>query len=1248
MMRPNIKSFFIAIFIILFIFSSQPAVFASNEAPTVNVAMSEDESIIVERILYTALKRLGYQMVTKTAGMRTTVNDVNYGTAAIVPAQTSGLDEEYPNLIKVDVPISFVETNAYTRSGEAYRFSSWSDLAGLRLSHCWKNLYVTRNVPRAGASEVVTLNEYGELWDSLLANETDVAVIPNLTGFVRIVPEGVKLAGVIEREPRYTYVNKDYAYLVPLLEKTYSEMTYDGEMESIRNSRQAGDKQVVLHISSYSAQVEWERSEMEAIRESLDLNPKLEYHNLNLNARQVHNKANINAIIANTIRTNFIERNPDLIIATDNDALEFVLNNYYMLFPKVPVVFCGVNDFDISMLRGFEEYVTGVSEAVSFNETVSEMLRLYPQTRRIYILNDYTHSGLVWREGLQKVIDKCDLPVKFEFNENEPFESILEDVRGFDRNTLVLLGTYFSDSGNAFYTEQEVQKLVCAASQTPVFCLASSFNGHGTLGGMVSAGDIHGKMAGDMAHKILTGTPPSEIPVITDAASLNRWQFDYAAAERFDINTGNLPSGHTILNRSLPIWESNPFEFSLGIIAGGCLLIVIAGLVVFLRLMSKKNLSLLEMQSHLHSAEELIEKDNDLRKMIDSLPVSVLIADIETCQMQYCNQAFLVANGFDSFEHACGLNLSPLVERAFSLSLSDGKPVSFNYGSLRNPDSDVCQRIFAEKLLYYSKNCLVLISEDISSQIKENEMLTRAALKEKEANMLKSMFLANMSHEIRTPMNAIIGLSQMALMKQQTPENESFFYKISSSAKNLLSIINDILDFSKIEAEKIDLIEDEFELEETISNALMVAVDRLEDKKLEMLLEMRPDVPARLYGDSTRLWQVLKNVLDNAVKYTTAGQVLLTVETAGFDDSSVSICFKVRDTGIGMSPEQLERLFTPFEQLHLNDFKSKKAGTGLGMAITKQLVGLMRGRVEVNSRAGEGTEFSITIPFGIVPGAKTIGDISREYTKGAKREIGPVLLVDDDETSLHIMSMLLNGIGVSSVSARNIDQAIEAADRYAKQDAAFKTVIVDYRLGDENGLDAATRIKAANGDARMLLTTAYLKQILSPYMLSEAGIEDVIEKPFIVSEFVQKVCGVRTKLFTGQQKQTKYSKARVLLCEDNEINQVVASGMLDEFGITPVIASNGQEALDLLEVQPFDLVFMDIIMPVMDGHEATIAIRQSNKPYRNVPICALTANVMVDEVQRCMAEGINSHIEKPLNFDALGAVLADFLSPLAD
>jgi len=1127
-----------------------------TERPAIKVALSDDQSIITHRILHTALERSGCQMVSKVTGMRTAVADVNYGDAAILPLQTDGWELQYPNLIKVPVVVEHVEFTAYTRSEDAYQFSEWSGLKGLRLGCRWQNQYVVNNAPRAGASKLVTVNSLEELWDTLLNNEADVVVLPRMSHFENRFPKGIKRGGVIERQACYTYVNKDYAYLVPLLEKAYREMTRDGTLSLIKSGQQAsGSKKTVLQINSYNTHVEWERTQIEAVRKIFDQYTEVEFRSLDLNTNELHNQASFNSVISDFIRTDFIDRNPDLIIASGNEALAFTLNNYYLLFPRVPVVFCGINDLDVSMLYGLEDYVTGICETVSFYETVAEMLRLYSGTRRIFILNDYifTKSTKI-REDIKKSIAASYWPVEFVFNEDKPFGEILEDIRSFEADTLVLIGHYIADSDKIFYSEIDVQELVSQASKSPVFCITTSYNGHGTLGGLVSAADVQGSITAAIAVDILEGKPPLEVPIIIDSASFNRWQFDYKAAKRFKININNLPVGHVVVNNVLPIWESNPFEFKLALAVAGLLVVIICGLIIFLSMLRTKNAHLLEMQSHLYSAEELLEKDNELRRMLEN-----------------------------------------------------------------------------------------------------------TAQKEKEANMLKSRFLANMSHEIRTPMNAIIGLSQLALVKEQIPENENFFHKINSSAKNLLSIINDILDFSKIEAEKLDLAEAEFELEDVISNAFMVAVDRIEEKPLEIILDMQANVPCRLCGDSTRLWQILKNLLDNAVKYSESGNVILSVNAAGAGGGSITLCFSVKDTGIGMSPDQLERLFTPFEQFHQKTFTTKRTGTGLGMSITKQLTELMGGEIKVTSQVGAGTEFCATLPFKLSSETKTIHDISVNYVKKTARQAEPLLLIGGYTESMRIMQGLLKDAGLSSVIAATAAEAAEMIES-ASGKAAYQAVIADCRT-NEDGLLIAKRIKEAckrsvnkvpeneaamNEVPRMLLATANMKQLLSKQQVNEAGIDGIIEKPFTVSVFMQKVCGITKEIPGDHGKNVKYSMAKVLLCEDNEINQLVASGILNEFGITPMIAANGQEALDLLEVNTFDLIFMDIIMPVMDGHETTIAIRQSDKEYRNTPICALTANVMVDEIQQCVSEGMNAHLEKPISFEAVTVVLADFLADFAD
>ena len=283
-----------------------PAWAADGEQPAVKVAMSDDQSIIIERVLYTALRRSGYQMVSQLTGMRTAVADVNYGDAAILPLQTDGWDITYPNLIKVPVAIDRVEYTAYARSEDPYQYSEsgWDALAdGLRVGYRGQNMYVANKLEQMAADELVAdgllvrVNTFEQLWDSLLNGETDVVILPRMSHFEYRFPQGSKRAGVIEAQPVYTYVNNNYDYLVPLLEKAYQEMIADGTMEAIHDSQDsAGDKRIVLHINSYNSQNEWERGQMEAIRKNLEANAAIDYRNIDLNSNELHAQASYNAL----------------------------------------------------------------------------------------------------------------------------------------------------------------------------------------------------------------------------------------------------------------------------------------------------------------------------------------------------------------------------------------------------------------------------------------------------------------------------------------------------------------------------------------------------------------------------------------------------------------------------------------------------------------------------------------------------------------------------------------------------------------------------------------------------------------------------------------------------------------------------------------------------------------------------------------------------------------------------------------
>jgi len=582
------------ILITLGILFMQFSVFAQQESqPVIKVALSDDSPIILGRLLNIALQSAGYQMVTNVMGMRTAIADVNFGNAAILPSQAdTNLHLTYTNLIRVPVPIDIVEFTTFIRSANSYHLSSWNDCAGLRVCYRWQNIYVANNVQRTGASELIAVNELNETWDALLNNNADVVILPRVINYDYRVPPGIKKSDVIDSLPCYTYVNSDYAYLVPLLEKAYKEIYKDSDMESVRKfhhfNRIPDSKKAILHISSYNSKVERERRQIREIQEILKTNTNIEYKVFNLNSYE-HYNSNINNIYSDMIRAEYIVRNIDLVFVSDNEALQFVLDNYYMLFTRVPVVFSGISNLNDYTLYGLEEYVTGISGTLSYSETIREMLRLCPETKRIFVLNDhYLSRSAILRNDLMKINESNEFPVEFIFSEYKPFTDILKDISNFESETLVLIGNYLLDSDNMFYSEIDVQIEVASASKNPVFSLTSSYIGYGTLGGLVSNPEVKSSIAASMAIDILNGKPVIDIPVILDSAPYNVWEFDHAVARKFGFDVKLLPAGHVIINRILPVWESNPQMFRLAITIGVFMLLSICGLVVILKILAKK------------------------------------------------------------------------------------------------------------------------------------------------------------------------------------------------------------------------------------------------------------------------------------------------------------------------------------------------------------------------------------------------------------------------------------------------------------------------------------------------------------------------------------------------------------------------------------------------------------------------------------------------------------------------------------
>ncbi|MGQ0697866.1 MAG: response regulator [Panacagrimonas sp.] len=532
---------------------------------------------------------------------------------------------------------------------------------------------------------------------------------------------------------------------------------------------------------------------------------------------------------------------------------------------------------------------------------------------------------------------------------------------------------------------------------------------------------------------------------------------------------------------------------------------------------------------------------------------------------------------------------------------------------------------------------------DLRERMRHEAELKAASLAAQAASRAKSDFLANMSHEIRTPMNAIVGLTHLGLSGSDPERMRDYFGKIDVAAKSLLQIINDVLDFSKIEAGKLSLEAAPFDLFAVLDNLSDMLNLRAAEKGLELLFAVEPGLWSQLVGDPLRLGQVLLNLTGNAIKFTEKGQIVVGVKLAKKGRDFVRLRFEVTDTGIGLSPEQIARLFESFSQADSSTTR-RYGGTGLGLAISQRLVDLMDGEIEVQSMPGRGSTFSFTARFGLAPPTTR-----RAPTPKSLRGLR-VLVVDDNPTAISILRAYLESFGFVVASASDGPKAIAAITAASVE--GFRLVLMDWQMPGMNGIEAARRIRqiAQPEPTVIIMVTAFGREEVERQALV-AGLDGFLIKPVnpsvlldtIVNAFGSEAAMEVAKLPAPAPSATTLAGRRVLLVEDNEINQEVARELLQRAGVSVDLAVNGEEAVECATRADYDAVLMDVQMPVMDGLDATRRIRALDSPRASVPIIAMTANAMAEDRQRCLDAGMNDHLGKPVDVSRLHTTLTKWI-----
>ena len=635
----------------------------------------------------------------------------------------------------------------------------------------------------------------------------------------------------------------------------------------------------------------------------------------------------------------------------------------------------------------------------------------------------------------------------------------------------------------------------------------------------------------------------------------------------------------------------------------------------------------------------LIGFDNDLKVIfINDAAIKLLAFKDETLIGNKILQRIIPADNIDQNSFINTIETGQTITRSdqyFKNQLNNRFPVEYT-----------CRAIIQAQS---TKGCVVVFS-DISERIAMEEALKLARTEAENALQEKSEFFANMSHEIRTPMNAILGMTHLVLQTGLDSKQHNFITKVHTSAKSLLGIINDILDFSKMDADKMHIEKTPFYLDEVLENVTNSIALKTEEKHLELLFDIDHHIPEPLIGDPLRLSQIFLNLANNAVKFAEEGEVLLRIKLIDVSTTIVKLESSIEDRGIGISEANVKKLFKSFTQADSSTTR-RYGGTGLGLAISKRLVKLMGGDIWVKSELGQGSTFTFTAQFERATTQEQPNKIQSLNIKGKR-----ALVVDDNSIARLVLEKLLNGLGYQTDLAENGVQALDKINAASKIQA-YDLVLLDWKMPIMDGIEAAKKISEDYSQEErpiVIIVTAFGSESMLISSETDQYIDAFLTKPLIRSTLVSILARIKGVASTQENLQQSRSLkhenalatlcgARILLVEDNEINQELAAELLRTNGMRVSVANNGQEALDILEEYQFDGVLMDCQMPIMDGYQATELLRLQPR-FKDLPILAMTANAMISDKEKVLSVGMNDHIAKPIDVTDMLVRMANWIT----
>ncbi len=1245
------RRIFCAVLVLVLVLSNSSA-FALNQK-SLTLAIAYDLPDVADMIYCYALNQMGYKVSIVTGGTSSVTRMADSGEIDGLIGRATPIGNNYPNLIQIPVPNYPCDFAVYTRTDSAIEIKTWDDFAFVKTGQLFQKPYVESHLPKDAI--ITKKSTMLEMLMAISTGELDAGVVQTPEGQECWLPKNVHVESSVDTMNAYAYLNKKNEHLIEPLSEILTKMQDSGITQKIIDHELVvfpNDKKTILSISSSNADSPWGTGINKAFRE---FDEKIETYSINLNTDGITNRGEewLNKI--SLVRADFVGKKPDVIFVSDNEALEFIKEFYYTLFVGVPVVFCGINDYHSTSIEGYEKYFTGVAEEISAADLLDIMLKLFPNTKDVFIINDFTPTGIAWKKDLETQLHSLSTKVNLEYSEDISMADLTAKISSLYENTLILNGNYSADLNGQYFSEEEAQKLFYQSSPVPIFGLKSTDFGFGQIGGKYVDSVTQGQLAATIVKEVLDGASVADIPVTAGTAQENQWKFDLKQLDKANITkktiTELVPAEFT--NGTVSFFKAHP---ATAIPIMGLILILILSVAIFANLtyiMRKRNTALIELQKNLISAEDLLEKDKaikDVKEYTESL--------IESSPIGYAlvsNQVIVESNQFVKnmigLEQGSDLNQHP----ELAAVCQDEKQKTITLKTPANKQNRFY--VNTANVEYLEEASTVLWCVDAEEYEKQNDAIVQLQKEFEKIIDTLPLPLAILDMEnlqIQYCNDTFINIFDLdSLQEAMGVSMQSCFPDKQSNGEDSMTALKNQVDwsFNSSSAEKFEW---QYALKnDTTLNTMTFEIPILY-KTSRCIIIVPIDISEELLRED-----MLKNLAEKereASKLKSSFLVNVSHEirtpmNAIIGLSEVKLLGNKNAEGynalrkINDSAESLLMIINDildFSKLEADKLQLQKEPFSVLKTITESM--------ELASLRIKEKPLEI---FAMLSNA-----VPKSVT-GDKNRIKQVLQnILDNATKFTDQGTVKLSIDVAKVSGELITLRFTIADTgigMTENELEKLCVPFEQFRNDIHSKYAGTGL----GGAIIKQLVDLMGGTMSVKSQVGAGTTFIVELPFSYDALPSNSTGykkINVQIQTEKKSSSNMTSTtelkstpsivsadlkdkKILLCEDNRVNQNVAMAMLEVYGTTASIANNGREAIDLLEKETFDIVLMDIHMPVLDGFETTKEIRSSTKSYRNIPIIAMTGDVMEEAVAKCLDCGMSSHLEKPIRMEKLYAEL---------